>query len=162
MANVPENYHAKSTRRQKGANAQTIERGHAKAMAIKRQLGKLFIERKKEDVLENKLTKKRVNIVLCPLSEMQKQVYSHILTLPDVQLVKFANIACQCGINDAFYRRLAKQRTTALKVSFMRENKGSVTSRKKCCHRVPINPRKDEEGEPLIDPDGKERNRFRL
>lgn len=119
-------------------------------------MAKLFIARSKEDVAADKLTKKTVSVVFCPLSEIQKRVYANILTLPDVQVVKMATSPCDCGVNKAIFKRFFKLRRQAERVRFIRENQKDIMTRRECCYKVPLNPRRNEEGQPLIDPDGKD------
>ncbi|CAJ1940194.1 unnamed protein product [Cylindrotheca closterium] len=139
--------------RQKGADEQTIARSIRKSAALEELLNRLFIARKKQDVVADKLTKKTVNVVLCPPSELQKRVYAHILTLPDVQHVKMATSPCDCGVNKAIFKRYFKLQSPKERVRFIRENQKNIMKRSECCYKVPINPRRNEEGQPLIDPD---------
>lgn len=142
--------------RQKGANGETIARSERKSKALEEQLKKIFIARKKQDVVADKLTKKTVNVVLCPPSELQKRVYAHILKLPDVQHVKMATSPCDCGVNKAIFKRFFRLQEPAARVRFIRENQNNIMKRWECCYRVPVNPRRNEPGQPLIDPDGKD------
>lgn len=131
-----------------------IKLSNAKAQAFREKLKKIFIERSKEQVLREFLPTKNEKLVLCELSPLQKQVYQHVLTLPDFDLVRKANSACDCGVNAAFFQRVYCLKTSAQRVAFYRENKLSVIPRKQCCYRVPINPLYVEGGnEPYIDPD---------
>ena len=66
-------------------------------------MSKIFIERKKEVVLKDLLPEKSEKLVLCELSPLQKQVYKHILSLPDFVLVQTAQSPCDCGVNQAFF-----------------------------------------------------------
>jgi SNF2 family DNA or RNA helicase len=141
--------------RQKDANQATIDRSSQKVSALKTKLCKILIERKKDEVLGDLLTNKRQDVVLCPPSELQKRVYEHIMTLPDVQLVKMANSPCDCGINQAIYKKYYKLKTAAERVRYIREHQSQIVPRKRCCYRVPLNPRQKEPGQPVIDPDGK-------
>jgi len=139
--------------RQKGADEDTIARSKRKSIALEEHLKKLFIARKKEDVVADKLPEKIVSVVLCPPSELQKRIYQNILTLPDVQHVKMATSPCDCGVNKAIFRRFFKLQDPAERVRFIRENQNNIMKRSECCYKVPINPRRHEEGQPLIDPD---------
>lgn len=141
--------------RQKDADQATIDRSKKKASALNQKLSKLFIERKKDEVLGDLLTNKRQDVVLCPPSDLQKRVFEHIMTLPDVQLVKMANSPCDCGVNQAIYKRYYKLKTAAQRVRYIREHQKQIIPRKQCCYRVPLNPRRNEPGQPVIDPDGK-------
>eukprot|EP00980_Cylindrotheca_fusiformis_P005899 scaffold1242_cov123-Cylindrotheca_fusiformis.AAC.8 len=139
--------------RQKDADQATIERSKQKASALNKQLAKIFIERRKDEVLGDLLTNKRQDIVLCPPSELQKRVFEHIMTLPDVQLVKMGNSPCDCGVNQAIYKKYYKLKTPAERVRYIRENQKQIVPRKRCCYRIPLNPHRNTPGQPLIDPD---------
>jgi DNA excision repair protein ERCC-6-like 2 len=112
-----------------------------------------MIERKKEVVLAGQLPEKNEQVIFCELSPLQKEVYEHIVRLPDFELVKKGNAPCGCGINRHFFKkfRLLSSRTEQLE--YYRTNKKEITSQSKCCRAIPWNPRKDEPGEPEIDPD---------
>lgn len=91
---------------------------------------------------------------MCELSPLQKQVYQHLLTLPDFDLVRKANSPCDCGVNSGFFQRVHRLKTRAERVAFYRQNKDSIVVRRECCYMYPQNPRYVEGGdEPLIDPD---------
>merc|ERR1712100_484143 len=63
----------------------------------------LYIARKKEDVLMDHLPMKDERIVFCEPSDLQKQLYKHILKQPDFLLLIQANAPCDCGINQKFF-----------------------------------------------------------
>eukprot|EP00934_Nitzschia_sp_Nitz4_P000067 Nitzschia sp. Nitz4//scaffold38_size140716//41140//46477//NITZ4_003135-RA/size140716-augustus-gene-0.121-mRNA-1//1//CDS//3329550042//67//frame0 len=140
--------------RTKTASRELIRISNEKAKALRERLKAIFIERTKEEVLKEYLPKKLEKLVLCELSALQKQVYQHILTLPDYELVKTAHSPCDCGVNLAFFQRVQRLKTPAERVSYYRENKNSVIPKHQCCYKIPRNPRYEEGGtEPLIDPD---------
>ena len=142
--------------RQKGADEQTIAASRRKSQALEQHLAGVFISRKKEIVLADKLTTKTVNVVFCKPSELQKRVYAHILTLPDVQHVKMATSPCDCGVNQHIFKKFYKLKSQAERVRYIRENQQIIMKRWECCYTVPINPRRHEVGQPLIEPDGKD------
>jgi SNF2 family DNA or RNA helicase len=68
--------------RTKNADPAAIERSNAKGEALMRKMSKIYIERKKEDVLGDTLPSKNEHVVVCEPSPLQKRIYAHILTLP--------------------------------------------------------------------------------
>lgn len=81
----------------KDASQVVREEGHRKADLLTSTLRQIFIARLKEDVLANELPLKFEHIVFCPMTELQKQIYQHLLQLPDFVLVSHANAPCDCG-----------------------------------------------------------------
>lgn len=139
--------------RTKTASKELITISNEKARALREKLRKIFIERSKEDVLRQFLPEKKEKLVLCELSPLQKQVYQHLLTLPDYELVKRALSPCDCGVNLAFFQRVQRLHTPAERVSYYREHKNDIITKRECCYKVPVNPRYVEGGtEPYIDP----------
>lgn len=129
-----------------------IEISEAKARALQEKLKKLLIERRKEDVLV--LPDKTEKVVMCELSPLQKQVYRHILSLPDFELVKTAGSPCDCGINAGFFQRVHRLKTPAQRVAYYREHRNEIKVKSECCYTFPKNSRYREGGdEPLVDPD---------
>jgi SNF2 family DNA or RNA helicase len=113
----------------------------------------IYIKRQKKDVLKGQLPQKKEDFILCDLSPLQKEVYRHVIKLPDFDLVKYGSRPCDCGINQLFFRKLLKLKGKAERLKYMRTNKSSIMKQSKCCKRIPENPRNGEEGEPFIDPD---------
>ncbi|KAL3912179.1 MAG: hypothetical protein SGILL_006986, partial [Bacillariaceae sp.] len=139
--------------RQKGINADAEKRGEEAAKRLRSKVKSIMIERKKEDVLRDELPDKDEQLVLCSLSKLQKEVYSHVIELPDFELVKTAQAPCDCGINQNFFRKFNRLSNKAERLEFYRSNKDQITKQSKCCKRIPINPEFGEDGEPKIDPD---------
>ena len=90
--------------RAKDAKEQVIRVAEQQERLLRRAMEPAYLERKKEDVLKDSLTKKREKVVFCKMSEVQKKLYRHILTLPDYQQLRFANAPCDCGINKNYFR----------------------------------------------------------
>ncbi|KAL7552810.1 hypothetical protein ACHAWF_017268 [Thalassiosira exigua] len=111
-----------------------------------------YLERKKEDVLRDSLTEKREKVVFCELSDLQKRMYRHILSLPDFWLLRMANAPCDCGVNKQYFRGYKKMRTHKEQINYQRRHKKELIPKKKCCYKYPFNPRRAEPGEPQIDP----------
>lgn len=119
---------------------------------LRRLIKPVYLERKKEDVLKDSLTEKKERVVFCELSEIQKKIYRHILTLPDFAILRWANGPCQCGVNKAWFRGYGKMRTHQEQLNYQRRHKGELIPQKKCCCKYPFNPLRGEPGEPDIDP----------
>ncbi len=141
-------------RRSKTASRDLIEISQAKAKALSDKLQIIFIRRSKEDVLKYFLPKKNEKVVMCELSPLQKQVYQHILTLPDIDNTRTANSPCDCGVNAGFFHRYQRLRTPSERFSYYRENRKQIITRGKCCYRIPLNPQYVEGGnESIVHPD---------
>lgn len=124
--------------RAKTASTSLIEKSNSKAKFLREKLKKILIERSKEEVLKDFLPQKNEKLVLCELSPLQKIVYQHILTLPDIDMVRKSQSACDCGVNRAFFQRLQGLKTPADRVAYYRQNKKEIKSRGKCCYRTPM------------------------
>lgn len=112
-----------------------------------------MIERKKEDVLGDQLPEKNEQVIFCELSPLQKEVYRHVLQLPDFELVRKGSAPCDCGINMHIFKQFLRLSSKAEQVEFSRTNKNRIVKQSKCCKQIPLNPRRHEPGEPEIDPD---------
>ncbi|KAG7342122.1 SNF2 family helicase [Nitzschia inconspicua] len=139
--------------RQKGASQSTVEKSEKASKALRTKLAKIMIERKKNDVIGEMLPQKNERVIFCSLSKLQKEVYRHVIELPDFVLVKKASSPCDCGVNQNFFRAFSRLETKAEKLDYYRNNKNRITPQCKCCKRLPLNPRRFEDGEPKIDPD---------
>lgn len=138
--------------RQKGADKSVIERSRKVGKDFRIKLAKILIERFKKDVLLDQLPKKTEKVVFCELSKMQRDVYKHVVELPDFDLVKKANAPCDCGVNQNFFKSFRALKRSE-QVEFLRNNKDRMVKQSMCCKRLPLNPRRWEDGEPKIDPD---------
>lgn len=139
--------------RHKCADPSTKARSEAASAELRKGLNKIYIKREKNDVLKGQLPEKNEEFILCDLSPLQKEVYRHLINLPDFDLVKHGSRPCDCGINQNFFRKLLKLKGKAEKVEFMRENKSAIKKQSQCCKRIPENPRYGQEGEPFINQD---------
>ena len=120
---------------------------------LREKIKPAYLERKKEDVLKNELTKKRENVIFCELTEVQKKIYRHMISLPDYQHLRFSNAPCDCGINRQYFLGYKKLKTHKEQLQYQRRHKNELVPKKKCCYKYPWNPRREEPGEPQIDPD---------
>ena len=139
--------------RAKDAKKECVLLGKDKQQVLDRMLKPVYLVRKKDDVLQSKLTKKNEKVIFCQLSELQKTIYRHILTLPDYDLLRFANSPCECGVNRQYFISYRKLKTKKEQIAYQRRHKDQLTPKKHCCFRYPMNPYREEEGEPDIDPD---------
>ncbi|KAF7315051.1 RAD26-like SNF2 family DNA-dependent ATPase [Mycena indigotica] len=72
-------------------------RGRRVAMILKHRLLPLhFLRRTKEDVIAASMPKKTDQVVFCPLSEKQTEIYTKILAHPEIKLVLKRNNPCSC------------------------------------------------------------------
>lgn len=97
----------------------------------------VFISRTKEGVLKDELPEKLERIVFCEPSELQKQLYQHILEQPDFVLLKEANAPCDCGVNLKYFLEYQQLQTKAERVDYTRKHKNDIIPRAKCCYRMP-------------------------
>lgn len=102
--------------------------------------------RNKENVLKGYLPKKEELVVMCELSPIQKKVYRHLLKLPDFTVLLEAGGPCDCGVNRKFfveYQQMQQSNTTTRQdlVDYVRNNKGAITTRAKCCYKFPASNR---------------------
>ena len=81
----------------KQASFEAIERGNQRTEELRALLGKYLLQRKKEEVLADRLKGKREIVVFCELSDLQKRIYTHLLSLPDFDNVKMGSVICPCG-----------------------------------------------------------------
>jgi SNF2 family DNA or RNA helicase len=120
---------------------------------LQKALSNIMIERKKADVLGEQLTAKTEELILCDPSPLQKEVYRHVVELPDFDIVKRGHAPCDCGVNRRFFQKFYHLNTQAERVDFYRNHKKEIVKQSKCHHRLPWNPRRGVAGEPEIDPD---------
>ena len=139
--------------RTKTADAAAIEKSNQKSRALMQKLSSIYIERKKEDVLGNELPMKNEQVVFCEPSQLQKRIYAHILTLPDFELLQKAHSPCDCSINARFFRNYQRLETSAERLEYYRKHKGDIVKRSECCYVKPLNPLRNQPGQPEIDPD---------
>lgn len=94
--------------RAKDAHEKVLRRAAQCEQMLRDRIKPAYLERKKEEVLKDSLTKKREKVVFCELTEIQKKIYRHIIALPDYQHLRFANAPCDCGINKQYFRAYKK------------------------------------------------------
>ena len=112
----------------------------------------VLLHRKKSEVLKNELTEKMQRVIFCELSDIQKRLYRHVLTLPDYHLLRTANTPCDCGVNQTFFLEFRRLKTTKEKLEYQRRKQKEVMLRKEHCYQIPHNPNRFDPDEPPIDP----------
>jgi DNA excision repair protein ERCC-6-like 2 len=135
--------------RTKDANPHAVELGNTKSEELSSRLYEIYLVRKKEVVLKDKLPEKDERIVFCELSALQKKIYKHILNQPDFQLLKQYYIPCDCGVNQKFFQDLQQLSSLEERIEYQRRNKKKVINKARCCYTLPetypgsgeINPR---------------------
>lgn len=139
--------------RTKTAQQDVLELGQKRQQDLDNALKCVFLERKKSDVLKKSLTKKDEKVIFCELSEIQKRIYRHILSLPDFLLLRMSTAPCSCGVNQKFFLGYKQMRTKREQVDYQRRHKNELVLRKNCCYQIPLNPKRFDEGQPRIDCD---------
>lgn len=139
--------------RQKGADPNVVAKSDSASAALQKALATIMIERKKRDVLGEQLMDKTEELILCDLSPLQKEVYRHVVELPDFDIIKRGNAPCDCGVNRHFFQKFYRLATKAEQVNYYRHHKNEIVKQSMCCKKIPLNPRRNEPGEPKIDPD---------
>ncbi|KAL7451003.1 hypothetical protein ACHAWC_002844, partial [Mediolabrus comicus] len=104
--------------RAKDAKPECVSLGKDRQKELDRILKPVYLVRKKEVSLKGKLTKKNEKVIFCQLSQIQKELYRHILTLPDYDLVRFANAPCDCGVNRQYFQAYKKLKTKKEQVHY--------------------------------------------
>ncbi|GAA5965708.1 hypothetical protein JCM3765_003226 [Sporobolomyces pararoseus] len=84
----------------KEATAAELALGRSRASALVGILLPHFWLRRTKESVQLQLPRKRDNIVLCPLTELQKDVYRRILALEEVKVILTADDPCPCGEKD--------------------------------------------------------------
>ena len=118
-----------------------------KSQQFSEKFFRLYIKRTKEDVLRDSLPDKDERIVFCELSELQKQIYRHVIEQPDFVLLSKANGPCDCGINTKFFLEYQNLVSNRERVEYQRQHKEEIKTRGQCCYKVPTLPDSD-----VIDP----------
>ena len=108
------------------------------ATEISKILSTFFLQRKKEDVLGDVLKEKNESVIFVELSQLQKDLYQHILTLPEYEMLKTKDNPCKCGVNQSifdFYIKIQHE-PKRKQLAFMKANPCRL--RKDCCGDLPI------------------------
>ncbi|CDR48662.1 hypothetical protein NBRC10512_001376 [Rhodotorula toruloides] len=74
--------------------------GRSRAVALAGRLLPHFWLRRTKESVKIQLPKKTDNIVLCPLTALQKDVYKNLLRLEQVKIILTADEPCPCGSRD--------------------------------------------------------------
>jgi SNF2 family DNA or RNA helicase len=90
--------------RTKDAKDEMRRLGKQREEELLRTISTAYLERKKEVVLKDSLTRKNEKVIFCELSELQKKLYRHLLSLPDFYMLRMANAPCgACNINQQYF-----------------------------------------------------------
>ncbi|GAA6062189.1 hypothetical protein JCM10212_001353 [Sporobolomyces blumeae] len=84
----------------KEATVDEIALGRSRAVALVTNVLPHFWLRRTKESVKLQLPRKRDNVVLCPLTTLQKDVYRRILDLEDVKIMLTADDPCPCGARD--------------------------------------------------------------
>ncbi|GAA5973582.1 hypothetical protein JCM11641_007134 [Rhodosporidiobolus odoratus] len=82
------------------ATDEQLVTGRSRAQALVTNLLPNFWLRRTKDSVKLQLPKKTDNVVLCPLTELQKEVYRRLISLKDVEVMLTADDPCPCGERD--------------------------------------------------------------
>mmetsp|Transcript_34221 Transcript_34221/g.75281 ORF Transcript_34221/g.75281 Transcript_34221/m.75281 type:complete len:1641 (+) Transcript_34221:235-5157(+) len=136
--------------RQKTATGATLEHGKKRQDQLHKAMKFVYIHRKKNDVLKNDLTEKTQKVIFCRLTDIQKRIYRHLLSLPDYHLLRIMNTPCDCGVNQKFFLDFKRLRSKKEQLEYQRRKKKEVVKKKLHCYQIPKNP--DENSDDPIDP----------
>lgn len=127
--------------RTKDAKQNVIELGQKRQKELTQTLKGVLLQRSKECFLKHFLKNKDDRVLFCELSEVQKEIYRHILALPDYFLLSTSSIPCDCGVNRDFFFKYKQMEALgrAAQLDYYRKNKKRVIPRKKCCYKAPWN-----------------------
>jgi DNA excision repair protein ERCC-6-like 2 len=138
--------------RTKTADDAAVKEGNQVRDWLKTKLKSFYLQRRKADVLKDDLPEKNERVVFCELSPLQKRIYQHMMTLPDIVLVKYANAPCECGINQSIFQGFKQMRSEKEKIAYQRNHRNDIVPRKSCCHKRPLNIFRFHSGEEFYDP----------
>ena len=126
--------------RTKTATDDVVRRGDAIVQILTEKLKILYIKRNKSQVLADDLPMKDERVLFCEPSPIQKELYQHILMLPDFILLKYAQAPCKCGVNRAIFQQFKRLRNEKEKLDFQRRMRDHIQKRWQCCWTLPSNP----------------------
>ena len=126
--------------RTKTATDDVVKRGDTISQILTEKLKILYIKRNKSQVLAHDLPMKDERVLFCEPSPIQKELYQHILMLPDFIILKYAQAPCKCGVNRAIFQQFKQLRNEKEKLDFQRRMRDHIQKRWQCCWTLPINP----------------------
>ena len=124
--------------RKKDATKRVVDRAEKKSDSLRKILNKFYIARKKADELKDTLTDKDENVIFVEISQLQKELYQHVLSLPEFQMLSCADEPCDCGLNEPILTKMASIKGHKAKMAYLKAN--PFTKKKDCCHKIPIVP----------------------
>ena len=81
------------------AGLETFEVGKEKSAKVQKILREYYISRQKTSLTgANSLGGKEDAIILCEMSELQKEIYQYCLDLPDFDNAKYNKVICDCDL----------------------------------------------------------------
>jgi len=107
--------------RAKDADAFTVELGKQRTLDLNETLRSIYIQRYKEEELGDELPEKDEYIILCELSDLQKQVYKHMLKQADFKVLIESHSPCDCGINNKYVEEYQRLRTKEQRIEYQRK-----------------------------------------
>lgn len=96
----------------------------------------IYMRRNKEETLKDLLPTKDERIVFCKPSALQIELYKHLLSLPDFDYLRRANIPCDCGVNKRFFIEYQRLNSRDEQIAYQRRHRNDIIPRKKCCYKV--------------------------
>ena len=127
-----------SNGRKKSANKGTVALGQKRSTQLQTVLSKIYIARKKDDVLADTLKKKNEIVIFTEITQVQKQLYQHVLSLPEWQLLIRSEDPCNCSVNNRMFSKFNKLKNDKSKKAFLKANQH--VKRKDCCYVIPSGP----------------------
>lgn len=90
--------------RTKDASDESRRLGKQREKELMNTIGPAYLERKKEVVLKDSLKAKNEKVIFCELSDVQKNLYRHLLSMPDYYFLRMSNAPCgACNINQQYF-----------------------------------------------------------
>ena len=93
--------------RVKDAKPDAIRLGKERSKELHDALRDVYQKREKNIVLEDFLPTKQQVVMFCTPTDIQKQIYQHILQLPEYELLRKCNAPCDCGVNKEIFTNYA-------------------------------------------------------
>ena len=83
----------------RNADELAVELGQTRQQELQQLLDSKYLLRRTKDQELTELTAlgKKDNVIFCNPSDLQKELYEHILSLPDFDNVRYCNAMCPCG-----------------------------------------------------------------
>ena len=102
--------------RKKDAKEDVVKRGDRVANQLQTVLATIYLRRLKQGingVLNDDLTEKEENIIFTELTDIQRTLYQHVLSLPEFELLVKADDMCDCSVNNSHREKLRTMKKEA-------------------------------------------------